>query len=110
MVTKDSREIVGSISFHGAPDDLGMIEIGLGVHPDFQNQGFAYEGLRAMWKWVITQPGVKTLRYTVSPQNGASIHLIHKFGFTRVGQQIDQIEGPEDIYEMSALAFAQKYA
>jgi L-amino acid N-acyltransferase YncA len=63
-----------------------------------------------MWRWVIAQPGVKTLRYTVSPENAASIHLVNKFGFTHMGQQIDEIDGPEDIYEMSALAFAQKYA
>jgi RimJ/RimL family protein N-acetyltransferase len=110
IVAKESREIIGSTSFHGVPDASGMIEIGLGIHPDFQNQGYGYEALKAMWSWVIAQPGVKTLRYTVSPENVASIHLVNKFGFTHMGQQIDEIDGPEDIYEMSALAFAQKYA
>jgi len=38
------------------------------------------------------------------------VRLIEKFGFTHVGQQIDEQDGPEDIYEMSALAFVQKYA
>jgi len=63
-----------------------------------------------MWSWVIKEPGVKILRYTVSPDNHPSVHLIEKFGFTHVGQQIDEQDGPEDIYEMSVLAFAQKYA
>jgi len=33
MVLRSSKEIVGSTSFHGAPNAEGMVEIGLGVHP-----------------------------------------------------------------------------
>ena len=55
-----------------------------------------------MWGWVIRQHDVKTLRYTVSITNTPSIDLVNKLGFTRVGQQIDDEDGPEDIYEMSA--------
>ena len=45
------------------------------------------------------------LRYTVSPTNVASVKLIESFGFNLVGQQLDEIDGPEDIYELSAAAF-----
>ena len=110
IVERDSRNIIGAISFHGAPTEQGMIEIGLEIDTKFQNEGYGFEALKAMWSWVIKQPGVKTLRYTVSPDNPSSVHLIEKFDFTRVGQQIDEQDGPEDIYEMSVLAFAQKYA
>ncbi len=110
IVEKDSRNIIGSISFHGAPNEHGMIEIGLGIDAKFHNKGYGFEALKAMWSWVIKEPGVKILRYTVSPDNHPSVHLIEKFGFTHVGQQIDEQDGPEDIYEMSVLAFAQKYA
>ena len=62
MVEKETREIVGSASFHGPPDEQGMMEIGLGVHPNFQQRGYATEALTAMWSWVIGQPGVELLR------------------------------------------------
>jgi len=109
MVEKTSREIVGSISFHGPPDEAGMMEIGLGVHPDFQRRGYATEALTGMWSWVVDQPGVELLRYTVAPDNVESIALVKKFGFAHVGQQIDPEDGPEDIYEMLADEFRQRF-
>jgi len=65
--------------------------------------------LQGMWSWVSTQPGVKTLRYTVSPENLPSIAVINYFGFNYMGQQMDEIDGPENIYEMSTDEFMQKW-
>ena len=110
MVEKETREIVGSTSFHGPPDEKGMMEIGLGVHNDFQRRGYATEALIGMWSWVVDQPGVELLRYTVDPNNEASVAVIEKFGFERVGQQIDPEDGPEDIYEMSANEFRRRFS
>ena len=83
-----------------------MIEIGLGVEPKFQNQGYGFEAINAMWGWVCGQEGVKILRYTVSIANLPSIALVNRFGFARIGEQLDEIDGPEEIYEMSASEFA----
>ena len=105
VVLRETSEVVGSISFHGSPDENGMLEIGLGIDENFRNQGIATEALAGMWWWASKQPGVKVLRYTVSPKNEPSVHVINKFGFALVGQQIDEEDGPEDIYEMSALDF-----
>ena len=110
MVEKETREIVGSTSFHGPPDEKGMMEIGLGVHADFQRRGYATEALTGMWSWVVDQPDVELLRYTVDPNNEASVAVIKKFGFERVGQQIDPEDGPEDIYEMSANEFRRRFS
>jgi RimJ/RimL family protein N-acetyltransferase len=107
IVLSDTREVIGSISFHGAPDSHGMIEIGLGIEPAFQGRGYAKEALRAMWRWVAQFPEVKTLRYTVSPDNLASIAVIKHFGFDYKGQQMDDLDGPEDIYEMSSADFME---
>ena len=109
IVLADSREIIGSTSFHGAPDATGMIEIGLGIEGAFQKQGFAKEALTGMWLWACEFPEVKTLRYTVSPSNTASIKVIEYFGFAFMGQQIDEIDGPENIYEESAASFKAKW-
>ena len=105
MVLRDTREIVGSLSFHSAPDDAGMLEIGLGVHENFWRRGFGYEALLGMWLWAASQAGVSKFRYTVDPNNEASVGLVRKFGFAHVGQQIDDEDGPEDIYEMTVKDF-----
>jgi RimJ/RimL family protein N-acetyltransferase len=105
IVLKESQEVIGSTSFHGVPDADGMMEIGLGIEEAFRNQGYAREALAGMWKWVCAYPEVKTLRYTVSPDNLASIAVINYFGFEYKGQQIDEEDGPENIYEMSTKDF-----
>ncbi|NBV66523.1 MAG: N-acetyltransferase [Actinobacteria bacterium] len=110
IVLKENREIIGSTSFHGVPDENGMIEIGLGIESEFHNQGFAKESLLAMWSWAIDQPGVKSFRYTVSPENAPSIKVIEYFGFPFVGVQIDEEDGPENIYEISVDDFKAKFA
>jgi RimJ/RimL family protein N-acetyltransferase len=110
MVLRETREIVGSLSFHGAPDENGMLEIGLGVHEKFWRRGFASEALLGMWLWAASQSSVLKFRYTVDPNNQASVGLVRKFAFTYVGQQIDDEDGPEDIYEMSVKDFLNQHA
>ncbi len=110
VVLREIQEVIGSISFHGQPDENGMIEIGLGIEEPFHNKGFATEALLGMWRWVCTQPGVQTLRYTVSPDNAPSQKIIANFGFTHKGVQIDEEDGPEDIYEMSVEEFRNRYS
>jgi RimJ/RimL family protein N-acetyltransferase len=109
IVLKEGAEVIGSTSFHGVPDAEGMIEIGLGIEEHFQNQGYAKESLKGMWNWVCKFPEVKTLRYTVSPDNLPSIAVINYFGFEYKGQQMDEIDGPENIYEMSTTEFMGKW-
>ena len=62
-------EIVGSAGFHDYPDENGMIEIGFGIVPEKQRQGFGLELLHGMWREIAKRTDVKVLRYTVSPDN-----------------------------------------
>ncbi len=109
IVLKENREVIGSISFHGIPDEDGMMEIGLGIEEAFRGHGYAKEALLGMWRWVCGQPGVKTLRYTVSPTNIPSVAIIKGFDFNHKGQQMDEIDGPEDIYETDRAEFIKKW-
>jgi RimJ/RimL family protein N-acetyltransferase len=76
-----------------------MIEIGFGIVPEKQNQGFGTELLIGMWKMICLRPDVRLLRYTVSPENLPSMHIINKIEFSKVGQQMDPEDGLELIYE-----------
>ncbi len=109
VVFRSSGEIVGSTSFHGAPDSTGMIEIGLGIHETFRNKGYAKETLLGMWRWVLKDQRVKTLRYSVSVTNAPSIRVIDSFGFHYKSEQIDEEDGPESIYEMERDEFLEKF-
>jgi RimJ/RimL family protein N-acetyltransferase len=86
-----------------------MLEIGLGIESEYQKQGLAKEALLGMWRWALTFPAVQTFRYTVSPDNLPSIAVINYFGFEYIGQQMDEIDGAESIYELSAADFLAKW-
>ena len=101
-------EIVGSAGFHDYPDENGMIEIGFGIVPEHQNQGLGKELLFGMWKLISSYPGVKTLRYTVSPNNAPSIHIIESLDFQKVGEQMDEEDGLELIYEMPLSEYLER--
>lgn len=109
IVERESREVIGSTSFHGQPDVNGMVEIGIGIEQKFHNRGYAKEAILGMWRWVCKEPRVKVLRYTVSPDNAPSVSIIKYFGFRYIGQQMDEIDGPEDIYELTSTEFLEKW-
>ena len=104
-IEKTSNEIIGSAGFHDFPDEKGMIEIGFGIVPEEQNQGFGKELLLGMWGMICKRSDVKILRYTVAPDNEPSMHIINKLGFTKVGEQMDLEDGLELIFEMTAAEF-----
>jgi len=110
VVLRSTQKIIGSTSFHGAPDENGVIEIGLEVESAFQRQGYGKEILHGMWGWVVTEPGVKMLRYVVRPANVASIALINSVGFKLIGEQIVEDNEVANVYEMSADEYRQKFA
>ena len=100
-VEKESKTVAGSAGFHDFPDPNGMIEVGFGIVPEKQNLGFGKELLFGMWDWICKKPEVKILRYTVSPTNAPSMHIVKKIGFAEVGKQIDDEDGVELIFEQS---------
>jgi [ribosomal protein S5]-alanine N-acetyltransferase len=110
VVLRSTQEIIGSTSFHGAPDENGVIEIGLEVESAFQRQGYGKEIVQGMWGWVVTDRDVKILRYVVRPANIASIALIHSFGFNLIGEQIVEDNEVANVYEMSADEYREKSA
>lgn len=91
---------VGKAGFHAAPDADGMVEVGYAVDPAHRRRGYARAALAALLERARREPDVRVLRATVSPTNSASLALIHQFDFLEVGEQWDDIDGLEIIYEM----------
>jgi len=79
------RRLVGSVVFHGSPRDGGMVEVGYGVEESSQGQGYATEGTIAQVDWALTQPGVRRIEATTPPWHSASVRVLEKAGFVRVG-------------------------
>ena len=57
---------------------------------------------------MIDQPRDKILRYTVDAQDLPSVEIIANVAFHHVGQQSDEIDGPEVLFEMSVSELGAK--
>jgi RimJ/RimL family protein N-acetyltransferase len=93
---------VGRAGYHGPPDPSGMVEIGYAVDPAYRRQGYARAALEALLQRAAREPEVRTVRVTISPDNVASYRLASQYGFTKVGEQWDDEDGLEIIYEVGA--------
>ena len=96
----DRRLTVGRAGYHGPPDDAGMVEVGYSIDPRYRRQGYARAALRALVDRAAQEPGVRTVRATVSPDNLISRNLVLSEGFVEVGEQIDDEDGLEIVYEV----------
>lgn len=97
---EERQAVVGKAGFHGAPDASGMVEIGYAVDPAERRRGYARAALLAMLDRARAEPAVRTFRATVSPTNTASLGLIAELPFAEVGEQWDDEDGLETIYEL----------
>jgi [ribosomal protein S5]-alanine N-acetyltransferase len=106
MVLRSERRLIGHIGFHAAPGAEylralapGGIEFGFEVFAPWRRQGFASEAAEALMRWARTGHGVTRFLVSISPRNAPSLGLAAKFGFRRIGSQLDEEDGPEDIFE-----------
>ena len=58
--------------------------------------------LRELLRRAAAEPGVTTVRASIRPDNAGSLATIAGFGFTRHGEQWDEEDGRELIFERSA--------
>ena len=93
---------VGRAGYHGPPDPSGMVEIGYAVDPVYRRRGYARAALEALLQRAAREPRVRTVRVSISPGNVASYRLASQYGFTKAGEQWDEEDGLEIIYELDA--------
>lgn len=95
----DGGAVVGHAGFHGPPDAKGRVEIGYEVDPAVRGRGYAKAMIRALLAWAAGVPGVRIVRASIAPTNHASLGALRGFDFAHVGEQMDEVDGLEWIYE-----------
>lgn len=91
--------VIGSVGFHGPPDEKGRLEVGYSVVPEHRRRGIASEAVRAMFDWAHATHGIATFIASISPDNEPSLRLASQFAFVQVGEQMDEIDGLELVFE-----------
>jgi RimJ/RimL family protein N-acetyltransferase len=97
VVTRDGT-VVGHAGFHGPPDDRKMVEIGYEIEPEHRRRGYARAAVGELLAYAAKHGGA-VARASIGPGNAASLGLILSLGFVRVGEQVDEIDGLELVFE-----------
>jgi ribosomal-protein-alanine N-acetyltransferase len=72
---------MGLLGFKGPPDERGEVEIGYGIDPGYQGQGFATEAARALIAWAFEHAECGAVVAPDTPRaNAASGRVLRKLG------------------------------
>lgn len=101
QVVAVNGQAVGYAGFHRPPDTDGVVEVSYSVDESYRHRGYARAMLRHLLERATAEPMVKILRASIRPDNIASLATIRAFSFTQVGEQWDDIDGLEWVFEVS---------
>jgi ribosomal-protein-alanine N-acetyltransferase len=99
VVLRAPRQVVGNVGFHGPPNDQGRVEFGYGVVSSQRRRGYAREAITGLTDWAFATGEAWVCVASVSPRNAASLALVRSLGFRQVGEQIDELDGLELVFE-----------
>jgi RimJ/RimL family protein N-acetyltransferase len=91
--------VVGHAGFHGAPDPRGMVEVGYEIAPEHRRRGHGRAALGELLAYARAH-GAKIARASISPDNAGSLALAGSYGFLQIGEQVDEVDGLELVFEL----------
>jgi ribosomal-protein-alanine N-acetyltransferase len=107
LISRDGeRRLVGSVVFHGKPDEDGVAEVGYGIEQASQGRGFATEAARACVGWAFGQAQVQVVRATTFPFHRASLRVIEKLGMRLHETVPDPLWGDRLVYAVDRTGWA----
>jgi len=100
----DDGAMVGHAGFHGPPGRNGPgyadgVEIGYTVFPAFRRRGYAQAAARGLVALARSR-GVARVVASVAPDNEPSLAVVRKLGFVQTGEQWDEEDGRELVFEL----------
>jgi [ribosomal protein S5]-alanine N-acetyltransferase len=105
IVLRESREAVGHAGFHGKPGTNGKqdpeaVELGYTIYEPYRGRGFATETAAALIQWARDEHRVRRFIVSIAPDNAPSLAIARKLGFVQTGEQWDDEDGLELVFEL----------
>jgi [ribosomal protein S5]-alanine N-acetyltransferase len=98
VVLRDEPRVVGSVVFHGHPQD-GVAEVAYGIAEGCRRQGYAIEATLAAVEWALQQDGIEAVQATTFPWHLASLGVIKRLGMQPVGTREHDTLGQLLVFE-----------
>lgn len=104
VVVLDGR-MIGHAGYHGPPgqnstQNPDAVEFGYAIYPEWRGRGFATQAAVMLMDLAEERAGIRHFVLAVSPENEPSLAIIRKLGFVRTGEQMDEEDGLEHIFEL----------
>jgi [ribosomal protein S5]-alanine N-acetyltransferase len=96
--------MVGYAGFHGPPGINGpgavdAVELGYTIFEPHRGRGYATEAAQALMDWAREEHGIHRFIASVAPGNAPSLAIVRKLGFVQRGEQWDEEDGLELVFE-----------
>jgi len=103
-VVLDGR-MIGHAGYHGPPginstQDPDAVEFGYQIFPEHRGHGYATQAATMLMDLAEERAGIRHFVLSVSPENDPSLAIVRKLGFVRTGEQMDEEDGLEHIFEL----------
>lgn len=82
----EPRTLIGSAGLKGPPDADGMVEIGYGMLPEFQLQGYASEASNALVAFAFADERVQRVIAETLPELIGSMGVMRRCGMTQLDE------------------------
>lgn len=102
IALRGTNEAIGFVNFHELPQwhELAgreaCAEFGYTIFAPYRRQGYVEETVRALIDWA-RERGARHFIFSIAPDNAASRGLAEKLGARKIGVQIDEEDGPEEV-------------
>ena len=99
------RTMIGHAGFHGQPGvngkkDPDAVELGYTIFESYRGHGYATEAAEALMDWAYSEKQIERFIASISPENAPSLAIVRKLGFVQTGEQWDDEDGLELVFEL----------
>ena len=114
IVLKAANRMIGQIGFHTPSDSPGLrgiapgaIEFGYRIYEPNRRKGYAKEAAIGLMRWAAAEQGIASFVVSIAPHNAASQAMAKSLGFVKVGEQMDEADGLEDVLVLNGDALGK---
>jgi RimJ/RimL family protein N-acetyltransferase len=99
-------QMIGHAGYHGPPGinstrNPEAVEYGYQIFPAWRGNGYATQAATMLMDLAEQQAGIRQFVLSVSPENDPSLAIVRRLGFVKTGEQMDEEDGLEHIFELT---------